>query len=109
VWGTTFAVFVGTVYFIYVFHHQTGYPLWETFQRAYLKPLLCSLAVAGVLLVIGGQRPAGWLVMGLKGGSFGTLYLVSVALSRFFDEFDLAKAESVFPAARFARRIIPVA
>jgi len=109
VWGTTVAVFVGTVYFIYVFHRQTGYPLRETVRRAYLKPFLCSLAAAGVLLVIGGHWPAGWPGMGLKGGSFGTLYLLSVAFTRFFDEFDLAKAESVFPAARFARRIIPVA
>jgi hypothetical protein len=32
-----------------------------------------------------------------------------VTLTGFFDQFDLAKAESVFPAVRFARRIIPVA
>ncbi len=109
VWGTTIAVFVGTVYFIYVFHRQTGYPLRETVQRAYLKPFLCSSASAAVLVLIGGHWAGGWPGMCLKAGLFGTLYLLSVPCTRFFDQFDLAKAESVFPAARFARKIIPVA
>jgi peptidoglycan biosynthesis protein MviN/MurJ (putative lipid II flippase) len=108
VWGTTIAVFAGTVYFIYVFHLQTGYPLRKTVQRAYLKPFLCSLASAGVVLMIGGHWTGGWPGMCLKAGLFGTLYLLGVPCTRFFDQFDLAKAESVFPAARFARRIIPV-
>jgi len=45
----------------------------------------------------------------LKAAIFAILYFTSVALSRFLDQFDLAKAESVIPAMRFARRIIPVA
>ena len=109
VWGTTIAVFVGTVYFIYVFHHQTGYPLRETLQRAYLKPFLCSLASAGVVSVVGGHWPGGWPGMCLKAAVFGILYLSSVTLTKFFDQFDLARAESIIPAARLARRIIRVA
>ena len=109
VWGTTIAVFVGTVYFIYVFHRQTGYPLWETVRRAYLKPCLCSLASAGFLLLLNGHWAGGWPGMCLKAALFGMLYLLGVTFTRFFDRFDLAKAESVFPAARFARRIIPIA
>ena len=109
VWGTTIAIFVSTVYFVYLFHHQTGYPLRETVQRAYLKPFLCSLASAGVVLAVGGHLAAGWPGMFLKAALFGMLYISSVTLTRFFDQFDLAKAESVFPALRFARRIIPVA
>ena len=109
VWGTTIAVFVGTVYFVYLFHHQTGYPLRETVQRAYLKPFLCSLASAGVVLAVEGHLAQGWPGMFLKAALFGILYILSVTLTRFFDQFDLAKAESVFPAVRFARRIIPVA
>jgi O-antigen/teichoic acid export membrane protein len=109
VWGTTIAVFVGTVYFIYVFHHQTGYPLWETVRRAYLKPILCSLASALLLLAADGHRAMGWPGMCLRVALFGVLYLLGVTFTRFFDQFDLAKAESVLPAARFARRIIPIA
>ncbi len=109
VWGTTVAVFVGTVYFIHVFHHQTGYPFWETVRRAYLKPCLCSLASAGFLLALDGRWAGGWPGMCLKAALFGMLYLLGVTFTRFFDQFDLAKAESVFPGARFARRIIPIA
>jgi peptidoglycan biosynthesis protein MviN/MurJ (putative lipid II flippase) len=109
VWGTAIAVFVGTVYFIYVFHHQTGYPLWETVRRAYLKPCLCSLASAALLWVADGHRAVGWPGMCVKAALFGMLYLLGVTFTRFFDQFDLAKAESVLPAARFARRIIPIA
>jgi len=109
VWGTTIAVFVGTVYFIYVFHRQTGYPVRETLQRAYLKPFLCSLASAAVPLVIAAHWMEGWPGMCLKAAVFGILYVLSVTLARFFDEFDLASAENFFPAARFARRIIRVA
>jgi O-antigen/teichoic acid export membrane protein len=109
VWGTTIAVFVGTAYFVYLFHHQTGYPLLGTIQRAYLKPFLCSVASAGVLLAVGGHLAGGWPGVFLKATLFGMLYILGVTLTRFFDQFDLAKAESVFPAVRFARRIIPVA
>jgi O-antigen/teichoic acid export membrane protein len=109
VWGTTVAVFVATVYFVYIFHRQTRYPLWETVQKAYLKPLLCSLASAGVVLAVRGHSTTGWPGMFLKVALFGTLYTLGVTLTRFFDEFDLAKAESVFPPARFARRVIPIA
>ena len=109
VWGTTIAVFVGTAYFVYLFHHQTGYPLLGTIQRAYLKPFLCSVASAGVLLAVGGHLAGGWPGVFLKAALFGMLYILGVTLTRFFDQFDLAKAESVFPAVRFARRIIPVA
>ena len=109
VWGTTVSVFVGTVYFIYVFHHQTGYPLWETVRKAYLKPCLCSLASAVFLLVLDGHWAWGWPGMCLKAALFGMLYLLGVTFTRFFDQFDIAKAESVFPAARLARRIIPIA
>ena len=109
VWGTTIAIFAGTVYFVYLFHRRTAYPLWKTVQRAYMKPLLCSLASAGVVLGMEGHLAAGWPGMFLKVALFGTLYILSVTLTRFFDEFDLAKAESVFPPARFARRIIPIA
>jgi O-antigen/teichoic acid export membrane protein len=109
VWGTTIAVFVGTVYFICLFHRQTGYPLRETVQRAYLKPFLSSLAALGILLAVRGHWAGGWPGMILKAGLFGMLYLLGVTFSRFFDQFDLAKAESVFPAARFARKVIPVA
>ncbi len=58
--------------------------------------------------MIGGHLPGGGRACA-EGGIIGTLYLLSVTLTRFFDEFDLARAESIFPAARFARRIIPVA
>jgi len=109
VWGTTIAVFAGTVYFVYLFHHQTGYPLWQTAQKAYLKPLLCSVASAGIVLALARHLAQGWPGMFLKAGLFGMLYILSVTLTRFFDQFDLAKAESVFPAIRFARRIIPFA
>ena len=109
VWGTTIAVFVGTVYFVYLFHDRTGYPLRETVRRAYLKPFVCSVASAGVVLALAGHSTRGWPGMLLKAAIFAILYFTSVALNRFFDQFDLAKAESVIPAMRFARRIIPVA
>jgi O-antigen/teichoic acid export membrane protein len=109
VWGTTIAVFVATVYFVYLFHRQTGYPLRETVRRAYLKPFLCTLACAAVVLALGRHLAEGWPGMILRVVLFGVLYILSVTLTGFFDQFDLAKAESVFPAVRFARRIIPVA
>jgi O-antigen/teichoic acid export membrane protein len=101
------AIIMGTLLFVYLFHHQTGYPLAQTVWKAYLKPLLCSL-IPAILLAAGGL-PLGWGGLILRGVFFGAAYLVGLAVSRFFDDFDLAKAESILPAARFVRRIIPVA
>ncbi|HZO98777.1 MAG TPA: oligosaccharide flippase family protein [Terriglobia bacterium] len=109
VWGTTVAVFIASVYFIYLFHHDTGYPLWDTVERAYLKPFLCSLASAWIIREFGGHLAQGWVDISLWAGLFGVVYFVGVTLTKFFDQFDLAKAESILPAIRFARRIIPVA
>jgi len=105
--ASSLAIVIGSLWFVYQFHRQTGYPLAQTIRKAYLKPLLCSL-IPAILLAAGGLS-LGWGALVLRGVVFGAAYLVGLAVSRFFDHFDLAKAESILPAVRFARRIIPVA
>jgi|SRR5271157_5500797 len=89
--------------------HPESRCCFTVLRRLYWKPFLCSVASAGVVLALAGHSTRGWQGMLLKAAIFAILYFTSVALSRFFDQFDLAKAESVIPAMRFARRIIPVA
>ena len=47
--------------------------------------------------------------MSLQAMIFSAMYFLGLISSRFFDQFDLAKAESLVPIARIARRIIRVA
>ena len=107
--GTSAALVVGTTYFLYLFHRLTKNPFSRLVREAYLKPVLSALVVLAIFFFVSPFNELGWGGLVLQGILFGTLYFYGLAVSRFFDQFDLAKAESLVPIARIARRIIRVA
>ena len=104
--GILLAVLVATVLFIRWSSPSTDYPFSRIIQRAYLKPVLCS--VLALLLVLALARPSqlGWAGLLVHCGGFGAIYLAGLILVRFFDQFDLHQAEGFLPFARIARKII---
>src|SRR5439155_25474556 len=106
--GTSAALVVGTTYFLYLFHRLTKSPFSTLVRDAYVKPVLSALVVLAMFFVVSPFNELGWGGLVLEGILFGTLYFFGLVLSRFFDQFDLTKAESLVPLARIARRIIPV-
>lgn len=107
--GTAVSLAIASSFFIYVFHRQGGVPFGRVLREAYLKPAACSLAGLAVLFAFPQSVRAGWGTLALEGLAFGFVYVLGLVLSRFFDDFDLDKIESLLPIARLARRIIPTA
>jgi O-antigen/teichoic acid export membrane protein len=109
VWITSMSVVGGAAYFIYLFDKQTGLSFWLVIWRAYLKPLVWCLVLFVIFLFLVPTAQLGWGGLVVRGILFGVVYLLGLVLARFFDEFDLATAESLLPAARHVRRVIPIA
>jgi hypothetical protein len=76
---------------------------------AYLKPAGISVPLAAALVFLVREKPPSWSGLVILGISFGVLYVTALLFSRFFDRYDWSKLESLVPAMRHARRIIPVA
>jgi O-antigen/teichoic acid export membrane protein len=106
--GTAFPMILSTVYFFFLSGKYFEAPLYRMLGRAYLKPLFCSLIAALAVLAIGALgmgRVTGLIVETI---GYGTIYLTGLVVTRFFDNFDIAAAESHVPFLRITRRIIPV-
>ena len=107
--GTSVALVVATAYFLYQFHRLTKNPFGKLLREAYLKPVVSSLVALTILLAFRPFDGMGWGGLSLQAMIFSAMYFLGLISSRFFDQFDLAKAESLVPIARIARRIIRVA
>jgi len=105
--GTSVSMVIASVFFLYMFHRETGGSYSKVIRSAYAKPTLCSLAIVCVLWTLThGEQPS-WRKLVTEGITFGTVYLVLLLLVRFFDSFDFEIAEGLLPILRIARRIIP--
>jgi O-antigen/teichoic acid export membrane protein len=107
VWGTALPMIISTVYFLVTCKPHFEISLYQTLRRAYLKPVLCALAAALVIPVINAFSLRIWQGLLVKIIAYGVLYLAGLAVTRFFDSFDFAKAESHLPLLRLVRRIAP--
>jgi O-antigen/teichoic acid export membrane protein len=107
--GTSLAITVGTTYFIYLFNKVSASGWRKPIWHAYLKPVVCSSILVGLLLVIYPLETVNWLGLFVAGIIFLCAYLVGLIAMRFFDQFDLARAERLFPPIRLVRRMIPIA
>lgn len=107
--GTSISLIAGSGYFLYLFHRETGYSAGRLFCDSYLKPLVCSLCLVGILLVARMGRNLSWIGLVAQGLIFGMVYVVVLLCVRFFDQYDWSKIGSLLPAIRRAREIIGVA
>ncbi len=107
--GTSLAITVGTTYFLYVFNKASASGWRRPILRAYLKPVVCAAILVALLLAIYPPEAVSWLGLFVAGIIFVCAYLMGLITMRFFDQFDLAKAERLFPPIRLVRRVIPVA
>lgn len=105
--GTSLALMIGSVSFLYIFRQKTGETYSGVLRRAYTKPVVCSSAIVAGFWLLTGKAHWSWARLVFEGILFGAVYLVSLLLVRFFDDRDLDIVESFFPIARIARRIIP--
>lgn len=107
--GTSVSLVAASVYFMYLFHSRTGYPVSRLLRESYLKPICCSVLVLAVILAIHPARNSSWFGLVVIGAVFGVLYIIAILLSRFFDGYDWSKIEDFIPMARNARRMIRIA
>lgn len=107
--GTSLAITIGTTYFIYLFNKVSVGGWWRPILGAYLKPVVCSSVLVGLLLILHPLDTVNWLGLFVAGVILGCAYMVGLVAMRFFDQFDLARAERLFPPFRLVRRMIPVA
>jgi O-antigen/teichoic acid export membrane protein len=106
--GTSASLVIATTYFLYLFHRETGNPVGRLLRES-LRPVVCSLGVLALLWVIQSPRGLSWAGLVTWGVAFGIGYMTALLFSRFFDRYEWGKVESVVPAMRYLRRVIPVA
>lgn len=107
--GTAVSLFLASSYFIYLFHRDTSYSILDLLRGAYLKPLTISAALSAIVFIYAKTAVPSWAGVVLPAIGFGVFYVAIILFSRFFDRYDWSKVESLIPAMRYARRIIPVA
>ena len=103
--GTAASLVIASVYFMWMFHHETGYAFGRLLRDSYLKPTLSSLAVMAVILAVHPAKNLSWFGLVALGILFGTAYSAVILMSRFFDDYDWSKIETFVPVARHARRM----
>jgi O-antigen/teichoic acid export membrane protein len=104
--GTTLSMAIGTIFFFFVAAPHLEIPIHQTLYRAYFKPLLCSSLAALAMWPMSILKLSEWQSLMASAAMYGFVYLVGLMLTRFFDSFDLSKAEAHLPFFGLARRII---
>ncbi len=107
--GTSASLVIASLFFMAVFHRNTGYPLSRILQQGYLRPVLCSIPLLIVLFLIYPVGNLSWFGLIAVGLAFGVLYTTAILLSGFFDDYDWSKIEPFVPVVRHARRISRIA
>ena len=105
--GTSLSLGIASAFFVYLFRRETRAYFPNVFRKAYLKPIVSSLAVVAVLWMLTHLEQSSWSKLVGHGVAFAFAYLVLLLLLRFFDSFDLAIAEGFLPVPRIVRRFIP--
>jgi O-antigen/teichoic acid export membrane protein len=103
--GTSLSLIIASLFFITLFHRDTGYPVSQVLREGYLRPILSTLPPLTVLLWIWPARNLSWFGLIGIGVAFGALYFVLILLSGFFDDYDWSKIEPFVPVARHLRRL----
>lgn len=107
VMGTVLPMIISTIYFFVACQPYFETSFFTMLRRAYLKPLLCSVAAALVIPAISLLGLRAWQNLALMVGAYGAVYLAGLAVTHFFDSFDFAKAEGHLPFMKLARRLAP--
>jgi len=107
--GTLIALGIASFYFMYLFHKETGHLVGRLLRESYLRPTMWSIALAVGMFLFCPASGVSWVSLGIQGLLFGAIYALGLLFSRFFDEYDWSKFESVAPMIRHARRIVPIA
>lgn len=107
--GTSASLILASGYFMWMFHSRTQYSVSRVMREAYLKPISCSVLILAALLAMHPAKNLSWFGLVGMGVVFAGLYSAAILLSRFFDEYDWSKAESLVPAARYLRRVSGIA
>jgi O-antigen/teichoic acid export membrane protein len=102
--GTSVSLITASVYFISLFHGITEYSLFRVFRESYLKTICGSVVGLSLALTIHPVRRSSWHGLIETGLVFGAAYVVAILLSRFLDEYDWGKIESIMPIAKRMRR-----
>jgi O-antigen/teichoic acid export membrane protein len=105
--GTSLSMVIASVFFLYLFHRETGGSYSNVIRGAYAKPIICSLVIVGFLWIVTHAEPPNWRRLATEGFVFAAAYLILLLLVQFFDRFDLEIVERFLPIPRIARRIIP--
>lgn len=105
--GTSGALIIASLSFLYLFRRSTGGEFAGTIRKAYLPPLICAVLGITVLYSVSSGWALSWGTILLRGAAFAFSYLVMLLVARFFDTFDLALAEQFFRVPKIARRIVP--
>jgi O-antigen/teichoic acid export membrane protein len=107
VFGTALPTVIGSAYFLSASRKYLEKPFYQILLDAYLKPFLCSMCAAAATVPTGLLGLRSWQSLLASTIVYGAVYVTGLLLTRFFDAFDLNKAEDHLPFIRLARRIIP--
>lgn len=107
--GTSISLVVASAYFLYLFHHQTHFSVWRLLREGYMKPVICSLVLSGVVLALRTVASSSWLGLASQGLALAVAYAAVLLCSRFFDQYDWSKLEALLPVVRRVRRSVRVA
>lgn len=105
--GTSVSLLLASLFFIYQFWRETAGLFAGMVRKAYLKPGICSALTLIPLWLFTSRTGASWGSMVCEGIAFAILYAFLLLLVGFFDTFDVAVVERLFPIPMIARRFIP--
>jgi O-antigen/teichoic acid export membrane protein len=105
--GISASLVLASVFFLYLFHRQTGYSARRLFREAYAKPLAVGSMLTLPGWVVFRTLTPSWASLLVTGVMFGGLYFGLLLASGFFDRYDWGKAEALLPVIRYARRFVP--
>lgn len=105
--GTSFSLFLASVYFHIKFQHETGTSLLQIAKSAYAKPTLAAMLSGSILFAFFRGPNASWVGLITGAFVFGATYFLLLLLLKFFDNFDLSLVNTVVHVPAFIRRIVP--
>lgn len=105
VYGTSVSLTAATIYFLLLFHRETGYPIVRLATQS-LKPLLCASAIAAISRILLSFLVPGWMGLIAIALGFLGLYCGVLLMIGYFDIFDLQALERCLPLPKAIRRIL---